>query len=232
LHTDEERKRASADALAEVLKMGRIVERHTNRSVNRSDYRRGWDLLFDFSVALAWIFFAAACFHQFVNDRKYLGVGLFLFNTLIACAFLLRRRACHKGCWWERGLAWGGTMIPIMGFHPARPGWALIGLTIQSVSLVGMMIALVSLGRSFGIAPADRGLVTTKVFRYLRHPLYASELCFCLGYLFANASLRNLAVFLVIVIVQIVRLLREEKILADYSSYSHRVRWRLIPLVW
>jgi hypothetical protein len=194
--------------------------------------RRGWDVGLDLTVALVWMFFAMVCFHQFLNQGNYLDVGRFLFNTLIAWAFLRRRPAERKGGWWENALAWGGTVFPIVGFHPALRGWTLIGLPIQWMGLAGMIAALVSLGRSFGSAPADRGLVTSKVYGYVRHPLYASELLFCVGYLIANVSWRNLLVLFGIVTIQVVRLFREEKIISNYSSYSNLVRWRLIPHIW
>jgi protein-S-isoprenylcysteine O-methyltransferase Ste14 len=194
--------------------------------------RRGWDMGFDLTVALVWMLFAMVCLDQFLNQGNYLDAGRFLFNTLIAWAFLRRRPAQRKGSLWENALAWGGTVLPIAGFHPALRGWPLIGLPIQWMALVAMIAALVSLGRSFGIAPADRGLVTTKLYRYVRHPLYTSELLFCVGYLIANLSWRNLLVFFGIITVQVIRLLREEKIITNYSSYSNLVRWRLIPHVW
>jgi len=194
--------------------------------------RRGWDVGLDLTVALVWLFFAMVCLDRFLNQGNYLDAGRFLFNTLIVWAFLRRRPAHRKGGWWENAIAWGGTVLPIAGFHSASGGWTLVGLAIQWMALVVMIAALVCLGRSFGIAPADRGLVTTKLYGYVRHPLYASELLFCVGYLIANFSWRNLLVFFGIVTVQVIRLLREEKIISNYSSYSNLVRWRLIPHIW
>lgn len=95
-----------------------------------------------------------------------------------------------------------------------------------------MTIALISLGRSFGIAPADRGLRTVGFYRWIRHPLYASELCFYVGYLMANPSVRNLLGLVVCTIVLIGRIWREEQILEGYERYAQQVPYRLIPYVW
>jgi protein-S-isoprenylcysteine O-methyltransferase Ste14 len=103
---------------------------------------------------------------------------------------------------------------------------------VQSLALIGMIAALVSLGRSFGIAPADRGLVRSGLYHYVRHPLYATELLFNAGYLIANLSWRNLIAFVLFAVIQGVRLSREERIISGYAPYASRVRWRLVPLVW
>ncbi|MDE2007277.1 MAG: hypothetical protein KGI51_11965 [Rhodospirillales bacterium] len=54
------------------------------------------------------------------------------------------------------------------------------------------------------------------------------------GFLIANPSIRNAIVLLALHSVQIVRILREDAVLArnpDYQAYRARVRWRLVPLI-
>jgi protein-S-isoprenylcysteine O-methyltransferase Ste14 len=107
-----------------------------------------------------------------------------------------------------------------------------LGGIIQTLSLAGSTLALISLGRSFAIAPADRGLRTKGLYGGLRHPLYATELLFYVGYLLANPSWRNALAFNVIAVIQVIRIYREERILAGYGCYAAQVRWRLVPFVW
>ena len=116
--------------------------------------------------------------------------------------------------------------------RPAPGNLYWLGEIIQVAGLIGMVAAAISLGRSFGIAPADRGLRTTGLYAWVRHPLYAMEISFFVGFLLANPSWRNLAILIADTTVQLVRALREERILKDYPSYAGRVRWRLLPLVW
>jgi protein-S-isoprenylcysteine O-methyltransferase Ste14 len=151
--------------------------------------------------------------------------------TVFAALFLLRRPARRTGTTWETMLALAGTFLPTAtGPAPGNLFW--LGEIIQVAGLTGMVAAAICLGRSFGIAPADRGLRTTGLYAWVRHPLYAMEICYFAGYLVANPSWRNLAVLTADTALQLFRALREERILTDYASYAGRVRWRLLPLVW
>jgi len=194
--------------------------------------KRGKELFLDLTVALVWFLYAIAYLRQALESHSFLGLGLMIFYTLVAIFFLLRAPNRKRCVWWETALAVGGVFLPIVALRPVEPGLKLVGGIIQALSLVGMILALISLGRSFGIAPADRGLVTTGLYRWIRHPLYAMETWFYVGFLIANPAWRNLAGLLLCLAVQVVRIRREERILADYESYASNVRWRLLPLVW
>jgi protein-S-isoprenylcysteine O-methyltransferase Ste14 len=163
--------------------------------------------------------------------RDLRGVGLFLFNTMVAWSFVRRQPAQRRGPWWESMLAWAGTVEPFVAFRPADRGLPAAGTALQCVGWVGMMGAVWSLRRSFGIAPADRGLVTRGVYRFVRDPLYAAELLFYLGYSVANLSWANLGGLALLAVIQVMRLLREERVISGYEGYSRQVRWRLIPWI-
>jgi len=107
--------------------------------------------------------------------------------------------------------------------------WEEIGMLIQLFGLMGMIWSVFSLGTSLGIAPADRGLVMSGPYRHVRHPMYTFEIVFCLGYWLANLSWLNVAVWLLLVAVQVTRALREERAIAGYNEYVSQVRWRFIP---
>ena len=108
----------------------------------------------------------------------------------------------------------------------------LVG-TILACSGVGLTLwALWSLGPSFGIAPADRGLVTYGPYRYLRHPMYAGALLNMLPAVLWNPTPWNLGVAALILGISLLRIHLEERTVTAYSQYADRVRWRLIPFVW
>ncbi len=89
-----------------------------------------------------------------------------------------------------------------------------------------------SLGRAFGLLPADRTIVTHGAYRVVRHPIYLGYLISHSGFLCAQASLRNLWVYGVLYALQWIRMEREERWLARqdaYQIYQARVRWRLLP---
>jgi len=194
--------------------------------------KRGKELLLDLIVGLVWALYAAAYLRQALDSHSLLGLGLMVFYTLVAVFFLLRTPNQKKCAWWETGLAVAGVFLPIVLLRPVEPGQKLIGGIIQTLSLAGMILALISLGRSFGIAPADRGLVTTGLYRWIRHPLYAMETWFYIGFLIANPAWRNLVGLLLCLVIQVIRIRREERILSGYESYARTVRWRLLPMIW
>ena len=103
------------------------------------------------------------------------------------------------------------------------------------VSAAGVMIVIVgkmALGRSFGIAPANRGVVVRGPYLLVRHPIYAGYLLTHAAFLVAHPTPWNGAVLLVADTALIVRALIEERMLGTdvkYQSYCRRVGWHLVP---
>lgn len=193
--------------------------------------KSGRELLMDVVVGFVWILYASLYLNRVLSTGKVVDLGVLLFFTLLAVMFLIRSPAQRLGAPWETLLALVGTFLPIVA-RPAPGGLPWLGESIQFVSIAVMVAALISLGRSFAIAPADRGLRTTGLYRWVRHPLYAAEISFYIGYLTVNPSSRNLIGLIAIIAIQIARITREEKILAGYANYASRVQWRLVPFVW
>jgi protein-S-isoprenylcysteine O-methyltransferase Ste14 len=144
--------------------------------------------------------------------------------------FAVRREPARKGNAFDAFLAIVGTFsmafLPIARYHH---------ISITVLQIVGSAIwlwALVSLGRSFGIAPADRGLKTRGPYRFVRHPMYAGELLNSLGAVIAVASAQGVIVFSIWWLFQMLRILKEEPVIAGYGEYRQVVRWRVLPGVW
>ena len=103
------------------------------------------------------------------------------------------------------------------------------------VSAIGLLIVIVgkvSLGRSFGLTPANRGVVSSGVYRLVRHPIYLGYLVTHVGFVVANPLNWNLAVLAAADIALLLRAILEEKTLAKdaaYRQYMQRVRYRLLP---
>ncbi|MGB0127726.1 MAG: methyltransferase, partial [Rhodocyclaceae bacterium] len=95
------------------------------------------------------------------------------------------------------------------------PGLRLIpdtaGAVLQIVGITFQLFAKVSLGRSFGILPATRRLVTRGPYRFLRHPMYFGYLIAHIGFLFSNFLIWNVAVLAVLYAAQVIRMQREEE---------------------
>ena len=115
------------------------------------------------------------------------------------------------------------------------PEWAA-GI-LQGLGLIWQMYSKITLGRSFGVLPAARGLVVSGPYRFMRHPIYLAYLVGELGFLLANASVRNLLLIVALFLTHLIRMLREETALessefgAAYSQYKSKVRYRLLPKI-
>jgi protein-S-isoprenylcysteine O-methyltransferase Ste14 len=105
---------------------------------------------------------------------------------------------------------------------------------VSAVGLLIVVIGKVSLGRSFGLTPANRGIVCTGIYRVVRHPIYLGYLITHVGFCTANMVGWNLFVLAAADIALMFRAIREEQTLAldpEYREYMQRVRWRIVPRV-
>jgi protein-S-isoprenylcysteine O-methyltransferase Ste14 len=108
----------------------------------------------------------------------------------------------------------------------------LVANGIIIISIVLSIFALGSLGKSFSIIPQARKLIETGPYRVVRHPLYVSELIGAFGLVLAGLTFLKIAIFLLLVALQVYRAFQEEKLLAnvfpEYKEYSSKTS-RFIP---
>ena len=93
-------------------------------------------------------------------------------------------------------------------------------------------VSKIALGRSFGVVPANRGVVVRGPYTLVRHPIYAGYLITHIGFLMANPAAWNIVVVLVADTALIVRAMMEERVLiadVQYQGYCQRVGWHLLP---
>jgi len=104
--------------------------------------------------------------------------------------------------------------------------------------LSGVLVAFLSLatlGRSFGIVAANRGVKTRGPYRFVRHPAYTGYLICYLGYAAENPRPLNFVLLFVSTSFQLIRISEEERVLEssrEYRSYREAVRYRLVPSVY
>lgn len=182
--------------------------------------------------------FARSGYEHYRSTHSLIGGAFFAEQLWIVLAYLVRRPASvvsqRRGDWL---LAFGGTFGGVL-LRPtgAHPHWGVVaGLDLQIVGLVICVASFLTLGRSFGFAAADRGLVRRGAYRVVRHPIYASYVLLLTGYLLQSLSVANALVVVFVLGCDVGRALVEERLLlasGPYGDYRSRVRWRLIPFVW
>lgn len=119
-----------------------------------------------------------------------------------------------------------------------RPGVMLVpalegvGIALFVIGNTTQAWAKLTLRRSFGVAPANRGIKRNGPYRFVRHPMYAGYLIVHIGILILMFSPINLVIYAIGWWAQILRILAEERLLAQdpaYAEYMGHVRWRLVP---
>jgi len=164
------------------------------------------------------------------------GLGVTLLEGWAAVLFLTRRSPHELSV---RPVAWIAAPIGSFAMLLARPtdGGLPHGFC-EAVQLAGLLIALASLGtlgRSFGIVAANRGVKTGGPYRLVRHPAYLGYLISYIGYVAENPSFANLGLLCLSTVFQLVRIGEEERLLSRdsaYDSYRRSVRYRLVPLLY
>ncbi|MGC1189401.1 MAG: isoprenylcysteine carboxylmethyltransferase family protein, partial [Candidatus Binatus sp.] len=85
----------------------------------------------------------------------------------------------------------GGMLILPCLMRPIAPSTgalATAGLLFELLGIVITQVARVYMGRSFGILPANRGIVSKGPFRWIRHPIYFGWLILSIGYAMSFVS--------------------------------------------
>jgi protein-S-isoprenylcysteine O-methyltransferase Ste14 len=188
--------------------------------------------------ALGAAMFARAGLAYYFRTHSLIGGAFFAEETWIVVAYLVRRPArviSQRPVDWL--LAFGGTFGGVL-LRPdgAHPQWGVVaGFDVQMIGLVICVASFIALGRSFGFAAADRGLVERGPYSLVRHPIYASYFILQIGYLLQSLSVRNALVIALIWSCNIGRAVVEERLLVSstrYGEYRRRVPWRLVPGLW
>lgn len=156
-------------------------------------------------------------------------------ETSVALFTLVRRPtgaiSVRLGDWLLAMTATLGPMLIVFG----QSRWPQVTNLCIGLLVCGNLFqiwAKLTLRRSFGVAPANRGVKAGGPYRFVRHPMYAGYLFTHLGVLLMWPSLTNLAVYALVWTAQIMRLRKEEELLGQdpaYQAFMGRTRWRLVP---
>ena len=100
------------------------------------------------------------------------------------------------------------------------------------ISVAIMIYARVSLGRSIGFVPADRGIVTRGPYKFVRHPIYSGGFVALFAFILRSYSPLTLLLAVILVGLLMLKSVIEEHFLRDnpeYAAYMTQVRYRWVP---
>jgi protein-S-isoprenylcysteine O-methyltransferase Ste14 len=137
-----------------------------------------------------------------------------------------------------------GAMIVVSALD-FRFGWSSVPAAVSVIGdvmvAVGLLIAMITTIQN-GYAAAninvesDQKVVSTGFYALVRHPMYFGNVVLMVGIPLALGSYWGLLFVILGLVVLAVRILDEEKVLAQqltgYTDYVQRVHYRLVPGVW
>ena len=97
-----------------------------------------------------------------------------------------------------------------------------VGLVLAAIGLGGVILARHTLGKSFSIAPRARALVTTGIYSRIRNPIYVSGGIFLAGVALILWRAEVLALFAVMIPMQILRARKEARVLEEKFGEEYR----------
>jgi protein-S-isoprenylcysteine O-methyltransferase Ste14 len=193
------------------------------------------DLLARVAIGALFTMLCVNIFADYMRTGHFTGLLLLAGESLVVVLTIVRRRArivdrsLMAAVMTTLSLA-GPFLLSAGGGSPLASDVATATLSALGLALV--VVAKVALGRSFGLAPANRGVVVRGPYTLVRHPIYTGYLVTHIGFLIAHPTAQNVAVILIADTALIVRALMEERVLsADtlYQQYCRRVGWHLVP---
>jgi protein-S-isoprenylcysteine O-methyltransferase Ste14 len=191
-----------------------------------------------FGRAACGVLFLLLCnnlLRDFVQTRHLTGLLLLVGEALVVVFLIFRRPAQRID---RSAAARIVTAISMAGPPLLRAGTEAplvpdaVTALISSSGLLLVIAAKLTLGRSFGLIPANRGVVDVGPYGLMRHPIYAGYVLSHAGFLAAHPTATNIALVLAADSALIVRALLEERTLMNderYQAYCGRVGWHLVP---
>ena len=174
-------------------------------------------------------------FADFMRTGRVTGLLLLISESLVVVLTIARRRTQIV----DRSAAAAIiTTVSLVGPALLRANDAMalapdvITALVSAVGLALVVTGKITLGRSFGVVPANRGVVVRGPYTFVRHPIYTGYLVTHLSFLVAHPTPWNISIVLVADTALILRALMEERVLSTdvtYQSYCQRVGWHLVP---
>jgi protein-S-isoprenylcysteine O-methyltransferase Ste14 len=193
------------------------------------------DLLARTVVGALFLLFSMNLLEDFLRTQRITGLLLLVSESLVVVLTVMRRRAylvdTSAAALTITAIALVGPPLLRTGNAPGLLPDALTAL-ISGAAVCFVIAGKITLGRSFGIVPANRGVVVRGPYLLVRHPIYAGYLVTHLAFVAAYPRPWNIAVMIIADTALVWRALFEERLLRQderYQAYCGRVGWHLVP---
>ena len=172
---------------------------------------------------------------NFMRTGRVTGLMLLAGESLVIVLTIARRRARVVDRSVVAAVMTTVSLVgpPLVRATDATPLVADAATALLSALGLGLvLIGKIALGRSFGLVPANRGVVVRGPYTLVRHPIYTGYLITHIAFLMAQPTRWNACVFLLADVALVLRALMEERVLSadvEYQQYCRRVGWHLVP---
>jgi len=151
-------------------------------------------------------------------------------RTPVTCDYSVRATAAVVVAY-----AYPYAQVVYLGWSPGDAISPNAGLILVTIAALLSLASLVSLGRSFGILPASRGLVNYGAYRLVRHPMYGAYVLSDVGYILQEWNVGSLLLVFAGWASLLYRIHAEERVLCRddrWTPYVASVPYRMFPGLW
>ena len=204
-------------------------------SAARLDADRLADLVARAAIIVLFSLMAIRFGSDFLSTGRVTGLLLLVSEALVVVLTVMRRSAAVVDRSLRARLLTALSMLGPPLLQPAHVAALLPQPLTVGLSAAGLAIVIagkITLGRSFGLMPANRGVVSSGLYRIVRHPIYLGYLITHVAFLLATPSAWNVAALLAADAALLARAVCEEQTLSRderYQTYQQTVRWRVCP---
>jgi isoprenylcysteine carboxyl methyltransferase (ICMT) family protein len=159
---------------------------------------------------------------DFLKTGRVTGLLLLASEALVVILTVLRRPAGIVDRSTRARVLMVVSLIGPALVTPASIPALLPEFTTVAVSACGLLVVIIG----------NRGVVSTGLYRVVRHPIYMGYLVTHAAFCAANPTIGNLVILVAADIALLVRAVCEEQTLAKdaaYRDYQQIVRWRVLP---
>jgi protein-S-isoprenylcysteine O-methyltransferase Ste14 len=198
-------------------------------------YRSIRELLARATICALFTLLSVNILRSYQQTHQVTGLLLLVSEFLVVVLTFVRRRADLV----DRSA--GATVVtlvsvvgPLLLRASDEPGLLPDAATaaLLALGLIVVVVGKMTLGRSFGLVPANRGVVVAGPYAFVRHPIYSGYLVTHIAFILAHPHFWNIVLVVICDAALIVRALAEERVLdhdARYKEYCQRVGWHFVP---